>query len=146
MNIELKKTCYSKGEIIQGNLYICAKNTPSPRVILNPFAEITLREHHYYEYNKSEYNSRKQQNEVVKVQEEENVILVNENLRFSNNNELNIANGYIIPFEIKVPIMAYPSCIFDSTSYVKHYLSINFPSIYAKKTVVIIIKNNISII
>ena len=143
MNIELKKTCYSKGEIIQGNLYICPKHTPAPRKILNPYAEITLREHHYYEYNKSEYNSRKQQSEVIKMQEEENVILVNENLRFSNNNELNIANGYIIPFEIKIPILAYPSCIFDSTSYVKHYLSINFPSIYAKKTVVIIIKNNI---
>ena len=143
MNIELKKTCFSRGEIIKGNIYICPKNTPAPRKILNPFAEITLREHHFYETTKTEYNRREGHNEVVKITQEENVILVNENLNFSNNYELNIANGHIIPFEIKVPNLAYPSCIFDSKSYVRHYLSINFPSIFAKKTLVIIIKNNI---
>ena len=143
MNIELKKTCYSKGEIIQGNLYLAPKTTPVSNILIKPFAEISLREHHYYDFEKTDYNSKDQDRRSVIVKQEENVILFKENINFSDNYELNISNGYIIPFEVKVPYTAYPSCIFNSKSFVKHYLSITFPSIFAKRTLVIIIKNNI---
>ena len=138
MNIELKKTCYSKGEIIQGNLYLAPKTTPVSNILIKPFVEISLREHHYYDYISKDQDRR---SEIVK--QEENVILFKENINFSDNYELNISNGYIIPFAVKVPYTAYPSCIFNSKSFVKHYLSITFPSIFAKRTRVIIIKNNI---
>ena len=138
MNIELKKTCYSKGEIIQGNLYLAPKTTPVSNILIKPFVEISLREHHYYDYI-----SRDQDRRAETVKQEENVILFKENINFSDNYELNISNGYIIPFAVKVPYTAYPSCIFNSKSFVKHYLSITFPSIFAKRTLVIIIKNNI---
>ena len=143
MNIELKKTCYSKGEIIHGNLYLLPKNTSYPTQIIDPYAEISLREQHFYEYNSRHYDSYKKETVITKRYEEENVILLTQNMNFSNNMDLNISNGSIIPFEIKVPNTAYPSCFFDSTSYVKHFLSISFPSIGAKKTVIIIIKNGI---
>ena len=143
MNIELKKTCYSMGEIIHGNLYLLPKNTSYPTQIINPYAEITLREQHFYTYNGSYYDNYKKETIITKINEEENVILLTQNMIFPYNMDLNISNGSIIPFEIKVPNTSYPSCFFDSSSYVKHFLSISFPSIGAKKTVIIIIKNGI---
>ena len=136
MKIELKKTCFSKGELVQGNLYLAPKTPSVSSILINPLAEITLREHHYYVIKQTV------RNKVITVKQEENVVLVNENIYFAHN-EFNIPNGCPIPFEIKIPEIAYPSCIFDSKCYVRHYLSITFPSIFAKKTVVIIIKNNI---
>ena len=43
-------------------------------------------------------------------------------------------NGLKIPFEIKIPQTAYPSCDFNTDAFVRHFLNINFPSIEAKKT------------
>ena len=136
MKIELKKTCFSKGELVQGNLYLAPKTPSVSSILINPLAEITLREHHYYVIKQTV------RNKVITVKQEENVVLVNENIYFAHN-EFNISNGCLIPFEIKIPDIAYPSCIFDPKCYVRHYLGITFPSIFAKKTVVIIIKNNI---
>jgi hypothetical protein len=46
-------------------------------------------------------------------------------------------------FQAMIPEIAYPSCIFNSCTYVKHYLTCDFPSIEAKKTIVIVIKNRL---
>jgi hypothetical protein len=63
-------------------------------------------------------------------------------MNFSNFYNANIMTTVNIPFQIQIPMTCYPSCIFDSLTYVKHYLAIDFPSIRAKKTEIIVIKNN----
>lgn len=145
MNIELPKTCYSKGEIIQGTLSLFPKTnyTQTQNQLINPYAVITLEERHFYQYTDKHYDSRSKTSDSITREEQENIILFTDNLHFQSNMGLNISNGLRIPFAIKIPNLAYPSCIFERTTYVKHFLSITFPSIDAKKTEEIIIKNNI---
>ena len=143
MNLEINKTCYSKDETIQGSLFLFLKYGSNSFQIINPYAEITILEDHYYKYKESRYNTFKKEYEYLTREEKEKIILLSENFPFQCNMNLFIPKeGLKIPFEIKIPQNAYPSCIFDSDSYVKHFLIINFPSISAKKTLPIIIKNN----
>ena len=60
MNIELPKTCYSKGEIIQGTLSLFPKTnyTQTQNQLINPYAVITLEERHFYQYTDKHYDSR----------------------------------------------------------------------------------------
>lgn len=146
MNLELNKTCFSKGEIIQGNLFLYSKNDLEETKLINPYIEIKLKEMHYYQYseNKVDQNKNKINNSITE-EEEENITLFSETLNFPNYNGFIISRGGLnIPFKIKIPQTAYPSCIFfESNAFVRHFFSINFPSINAKKTLVITIKNNL---
>ena len=140
MNIEINKTCYSKGEIVQGNIFLLPKYGLNANQIINPYAEIRLEEKQHYQYNERKKGSE----EYTIRHEEENITLFIENIPFQYNMNLILPQeGLKIPFEIKIPQTSYPSCIFNSTSYVRHFLSVHFPTIGAKKSLVIIIKNNI---
>ena len=143
MSFELNKTCYSKGEIITGTIILSAKEGLAQTQLLNPYAMITLEEKHYYEYTEIFYDYINKRSSTKKKEEQENKTLLSIPMDFSNFNGANILTGIQIPFQLKVPETAYPSCFFDSTTYVKHFLIIDFHSIDARKTNIIIIKNNI---
>jgi hypothetical protein len=144
MNIEINKSCYSKGEIIQGYISIFSKNILEPTTLINPFFEIILKEMHYYLYCDNIIKTKKISGIIGNTTKEENFILLSKTLVFKEYNGLNISSEALkIPFQIKIPETAYPSCIFDSNSYVKHSLVIKFPFIKTQKTLTIIIKNNI---
>ena len=53
----------------------------------------------------------------------------------------NVSTVLKIPFTVQIPLRIYPSCLFGSNTFVKHYLCVDFPSIGAKKTSIIVIKN-----
>ena len=142
MTIELNKTCYSKGEFVEGTIILKPKEGLQDPILSSPFATLYLTEYFYYTYTENEYNHAKNRSEFVTKKAEENIPLLTMPLNFSNFQNANIMNTIKIPFQVQIPLNSYPSLIFDSTSYVKHYLCIEFPSIQAKKTVVIIIKNN----
>lgn len=147
MFLKINKTCYSKGEFIKANLFIYPKDDLERTVILNPYIKIKLKEIHYYEYDKNvndEDNEDKNKNNFfIKGVEKEKKTLISKKFYFPDK-ELKIKKeGLDISFQIQIPQKAYPSCIFHQKSYVKHYLSFTFPLINAKKTKVIIIKNNL---
>ena len=96
----------------------------------------------YYTYTENEFNQVKNRSELVSKVAEENIPLLTVPMNFSNFQNANIMNTVKIPFQIQIPLNSYPSLIFGSTSFVKHYLCIDFPSIQAKKTVIVVIKNN----
>ena len=146
MNIELNKTCYSKGETIQGFISLFSKNILKKTILINPYAKIILLEKHHYEYSSEGIIKNKKIDKLFNQEkkEEENITLLSKTLVFQKYNNSTVSSEALkIPFQIRIPKKAYPSCIFDSTSYVKHFLIIEFPFINAKKTIIIIIKNNI---
>ena len=142
MTIELKKTCYSPGEYLEGTIILRAKQGIQNSLLTSPFATLHFTEYFYYTYTEDVYNPNTQRSEFVsRVAEENNPLLIIP-LNFSNFQNANVMNTVSIPFQMQIPINIYPTCIFGSSEYVKHYLAIDFPSIYAKKTVVVVIKNN----
>ena len=145
MKLEINKTCYSKGEILKGSLFLTPKSYLYQTQLTDPYVEIKLEEMHYFQYNENKgRNNDKKTPSSITEEEEENITVLSENLSFPNYRGLNITlDGLKIPFEVKIPQTAYPSCIFESSAFVRHFFSVNFPSIGAKKTLVIVIKNNI---
>ena len=141
MTLKLEKTCYSIGEIIEGEIILSPKSgkTINPQLI-NPCAMIMLDEKHHYTYLHSRYVNNKAEYENRTA--EENKTIYSSLIDLSNFNGANMLIGVNIRFQIKVPEIAYPSCFFDSDTYVKHFLTCDFPTIEAKKTAPIIIKNS----
>ena len=142
MTLELNKTCFSKGEYVYGSIILRPKEGLQQTLLTSPYATLYLTEYFYYKYTESQYDPAHKNNRYVTKVAEENIPLLTLPLNFSNFQNANIMTTITIPFQVQIPLNCYPSCIFDSTSYVKHYLSIDFPSIQAKKTAIIIIKNN----
>jgi hypothetical protein len=142
MIFEINKTCYSKGEMIYGSIVLTPKDGLVQTQLINPFAKMTLKEHHYYEYYEYHYDSRRNSSTAEKRVDEENIIIFSLHMDFSTFNGANILTGLQIPFQIQIPVMSYPSCFFEPNAYVRHFLTCDFPAIEARKSVEIIIKNN----
>ena len=142
MTIELGKTCYSPGEYLNGTITLRPKEGLQNPLLSSPYATLYLTEYFYYTFSEDEYNPRTKRNEYVSKVAEENNNLLNIPLNFSNFQNANIMNTVTIPFQIQIPLNIYPTVIINSSAYVKHYLCIDFPSILAKKTVIIVIKND----
>lgn len=141
MIIELGKTCFSPGEILNGGIILKPKESSLLKYLETPIATLYLTEHAYYTYSESEYNPRTGRNEYVSKVAEEYYPILNNPLNFSNFINADMSNTLKLPFSIQIPLRIYPSCYFSSSTYVKHYLTIDFPSIGAKKSVIIVIKN-----
>ena len=142
MTIQLNKTCFSQGEYVQGTIILKPKEGIQQPLLQNPNATLYLSEYFRYNYLEEEWDPVQKRNRSVSKVAEEDIPLLNLPLNFQNFYNANIMNTVNIPFQFQIPLTCYPSCIFDSSTYVKHYLAIDFPSIKAKKTEVIIIKNN----
>ena len=142
MIFDINKTCYSKGEMIFGSIVLTPKDGLVQTQLINPFAKMTLKEHHYYEYYEYHYDSKRGTSTAEKRVDEENIIIFSIHMDFSNFNGANILTGLQIPFQIQVPVMSYPSCFFEPSAYCRHFLTCDFPTIEARKSVEIIIKNN----
>ena len=63
-------------------------------------------------------------------------------MSFPNFEGSNLMNKIKIPFQLQVPNKSYPTCNFSQADYVHHYLSVEFPSIEAKRTVAFVVKND----
>ena len=141
MTLELGKTCYSPGEYINGSLSLKPKQGNTNSFLDNPMATLYITEYSYYQYTVNELDPRTNMTHVVTKVAEENVPILNFPLNFSNFQNANINNGLNLPFSVQIPLRIYPSCLFGSQTFVKHYLCVEFPSIGAKKTAIIVIKN-----
>ena len=132
VNIELKKTCFFKGEILKGKFTIKTKDTIKKSVLnCTIAANATLLEVHNYKFKEGGYDTT------------EEYILFKYPINIPQFTANNIFNGIIVPFEFQISQGAYPSCIFGVDSYIRHILIFDFPDIETKKSTVIIIKNNI---
>ena len=131
VNIELKKTCFFKGELLKGKVTIKAKSTIKKSLLNCTIpANATLLEVHNYKLKERDNDTTE---EFILFKYPVNIPL------FTVDNAL---DGVTVPFEFQICHNAYPSCIFGMDSYIRHILTFDFPTIETKKSTVIIIKNS----
>ena len=141
MYVELNKTCYAPGEYVNGTITLKPKDGNIPPILQDPRATLYLTEYAYYTYMETEVDPRTNESHFVNKVAEENIPLFQLPLDFAQFRDVNINTCPKIPFTCQIPLVIYPSCLFGSNTFVKHYLCIDFPSIGAKKTCIIVIKN-----
>ena len=139
MTINLPKTCYCVGESITGNLYLKTKPYMQEMALISPKATVSLRQLYYVNKKESDFEFSGIKDTNTPLEKEINLFLYDINL--SNFQGANLLQGVNIPFSLRIPDNSFPSCIFDETTYIRHFLIFNFISIKAKKTAIIIIKN-----
>jgi len=138
MNIFLSKSCYFPGEVINGHIFLIAKEDLKDHNLKSPSATITLREVQHYELTPLDidiYDS--------KGQNDQEIVLLKYPINFTKIEGENLTLGIKIPFHCQIPENCHPTCVFEPTSYISHFLDIEFASIKAKKSSIIIIKNSI---
>jgi len=131
IDITLEKTCYFKGEMIKGKIKIIPKDVVKKSYLLsNIIGNAILQEC----YN---YRTTLKGKDIS----EENILFKypTDIPKFDGNK---IIEGTTMDFEYPVPKDAYPSVIIDNNCYVRHILIFDFPSIEAKKSTLIIVKND----
>ena len=142
LDIELNKTCFSKDEYIYGIIVLTPKINLFIKEFLNPYALISIQENQNYEYLDSSYDQENDEIKPTKKSINEFKTLIKTQYNFSNYLNSSMIPCLKIQFRIKVPNNAYPSCLFDKNTFVIHYLTIEFESLKAKKSEIIIIKNS----
>jgi len=147
MKVKLYKTCYSPWKIIEGNIIIKGKEDLKETNLSDTFMKMRLYEKQSYIYNISDYNYQTHKIESKTVEESEGKDINIKTFNFSDFKGKDLKHEIIIPFQFQVPENASPSLYIsdDSTTYIKHYLFVDFPSIKAFKTNMIIVKNNIKL-
>ena len=141
MEIELGKTCFSPAESVSGSIILKPKEGTKANILQNPTAVLSLTQYSFYTYNVQEIDPKSHKKHNINKEANEIDNLLNLPLNLTNYKDAEINSILKIPFSFKIPLNAYPSCFFEEKIYVKHYLCINFSSINAKKTLIIVIKN-----
>ena len=142
MILNLNKACYFKGEEIKGNIILSSKNGLNKTQLVNPYIIISIKERGQYSYIEGSYEFNIDSSNYKKItKENKNILSIK--IDFPYFEGANLLIGVNIPFTVKIPDEVYPSCYFNLNTYIKHYLICDFPSIEAKKTNIIVIKNSI---
>ena len=141
MEIELGKTCFSPGEYVKGVIILKPKSGNGINYLQNPTAFLSITENALYTYSEQEYDYHSNTKRYVNKTAKEKIPILNIPLDLSMYNNTEIVDTIRLHFTFQIPLRIYPSCFFGSNTYIKHYLSIEFPSISAKKSLIIVIKN-----
>jgi len=142
LSIELDKTCYSKGEKINGTLILSPEQNSTHTELVNPFAKFSFIEKQCYEFLETFYEKDRDIIKPTRKNIEEIKILGSYPMNFSKYEKSKMLPNLKIPFQIMIPINAYPSLISDKNTYILHFLTCELESFKVKKSVPFIIKNN----
>ena len=142
LSIELDKTCYSKGEKINGTLILIPEQNSTHTELVNPYAKFSFIEKQCYEFLETFYEKDRDIIKPTRKNIEEIKILGSYPMNFSKYEKSNMLPNLKIPFQIMIPINAYPSLISDKNTYILHFLTCELESLKVKKSVPFIIKNN----
>ena len=142
LSIELDKTCYSKGEKINGTLILSPKQNSTHTELVNPYAKFSFIEKQCYEFLETFYEKDRDIIKPTRKNIEEIKILGSYPMNFSKYEKSKMLPNLKIPFQIMIPINAYPSLMSDKNTYILHFLTCELESLKVKKSVPFIIKNN----
>ena len=142
LSIELDKTCYSKGEKINGTLILIPEQNSTHTELVNPYAKFSFIEKQCYEFLETFYEKDRDIIKPTRKNIEEIKILGSYPMNFSKYEKSNMLPNLKIPFQIMIPINAYPSLISDKNTYILHFLTCELESLKVKKSIPFIIKNN----
>jgi hypothetical protein len=142
LSIELDKTCYSKGEKINGTLILSPEQNSTHTELVNPYAKFSFIERQCYEFLETFYEKDRDIIKPTRKNIEEIKILGSYPMNFSKYEKSKMLPNLKIPFQIMIPINAYPSLISDKNTYILHFLTCELESLKVKKSIPFIIKNN----
>ena len=142
LSIELDKTCYSKGEKINGTLILSPEQNSAHTELVNPYAKFSFIEKQCYEFLETFYEKDRDIIKPTRKNIEEIKILGSYPMNFSKYEKSKMLPNLKIPFQIMIPINAYPSLISDKNTYILHFLTCEIESLKVKKSIPFIIKNN----
>ena len=142
LSIELDKTCYSKGEKINGILILSPEQNSTHTELVNPYVKFSFIEKQCYEFLETFYEKDRDIIKPTRKNIEEIKILGSYPMNFSKYEKSNMLPNLKIPFQIIIPINAYPSLISDKNTYILHFLICEIESLKVKKSIPFIIKNN----
>ena len=142
LSIELDKTCYSKGEKINGTLILSPEQNSTHTELVNPYAKFSFIEKQCYEFLETFYEKDRDIIKPTRKNIEEIKILGSYPMNFSKYEKSKMLPNLKIPFQIMIPINAYPSLMSDKNSYILHFLTCELESLKVKKSIPFIIKNN----
>ena len=139
MTIELGKTCFSPGEYVKGGIILKPKPGNTLEYLQNPTAYLSITEEAKYTYTVQETHHGNKTSVTKTAKEMNNILNIPLDIYSYNNSPL--VDMLKIIFNFQIPLRIYPSCFFGYNAYIKHYLTIDFNSISAKKSLIIVIKN-----
>ena len=142
LSIELEKTCYSKGELINGTLTLTPKPNSKDTELISTVAKISFQEKQCYEFLETYSEKDRDIIKPTRKLTQELNSLGTFPMNFSNFANAKMIPNLKIPFQIKVPNKAHPSCIFEGNAYIIHFLTCEFESLKVKKSIPFIVKNN----
>jgi hypothetical protein len=142
LSIELDKTCYSKGEKINGTLILSPEQNSTHTELVNPYAKFSFIEKQCYEFLETFYEKDRDIIKPTRKNIEEIKILGSYPMNFSKYEKSKMLPNLKIPFQIMIPINAYPSLMSDKNTYILHFLTCELESLKVKKSIPFIIKNN----
>ena len=137
--ISLTKIAYSKGETVTGIMFLKTKPYLQETILINPQASISLIEFQHSGDPDTDFDiySNSSNNKLSKREK----IYFTYPLNLYSYNGANLYLGVVLNFFVKLPDECCSSCFVDNNTYIKHFIVIDFPTIRAKKSEPIIIKN-----
>ena len=142
LSIELNKTCYSPGELINGTIILTPKQNSEIKELTQPYGKISFQEKQNYEFLETYFDKDRDIIKPTKKITSEIIPLGTSPMVFSEYANASLIPNLKIPFQVNVPYKAYPSCLFEPSSYVIHFITCEFESLKVKQSFPIIIKNN----
>ena len=131
ITISLPKSCYYPGEMLSGKVILQVKTNKISSTFNFTNSIITINQYQQYEFY---YDN------ILLTQKNKKNILT-QPYHFKKYKDRSLLIPLSIPFNIYIPIDIAPTLLFEETSFIRHYLSIEFPQIKCKKTIGIIIQN-----
>ena len=116
LSIELDKTCYSKGEKINGTLILSPEQNSTHTELVNPYAKFSFIEKQCYEFLETFYEKDRDIIKPTRKNIEEIKILGSYPMNFSKYEKSKMLPNLKIPFQIMIPINAYPSLMSDKNT------------------------------
>ena len=129
--ISLPKSCYYPGEMLSGKVILQVKTNKISSTFNFTNSIITINQYQQYEFY---YDN------ILLTQKNKKNILT-QPYHFKKYKDRSLLIPLSLPFNIYIPIDIAPTLLFEETSFIRHYLSIEFPQIKCKKTIGIIIQN-----
>ena len=137
--ISLTKISYSKGETVTGTMFLKTKPYLQETILYNPQASISFIEFQHSGEQETDFDiyGSPSNNKLSKKEK----IYFTYPLNLFAYNGANLYAGVNINFFVNLPKECSSSCFIDNNTYIKHFILIDFPTIRAKKSEAIIIKN-----
>ena len=137
--ISLTKISYSKGETVTGTMFLKTKPYLQETILYNPQASISFIEFQHSGEQETDFDIYGSPSNN-KLSKQEKIYFTYPLYLFAYNGA-NLYAGVNINFFVNLPKECSSSCFIDNNTYIKHFILIDFPTIRAKKSEAIIIKN-----